>query len=62
MARLHLGGMSASSSGDVQCPLCGAYGLGIGVPCENCGASVDQSMLEFHENEQLGQAGMLADR
>eukprot|EP00969_Alexandrium_andersonii_P204307 9028159-Alexandrium_andersonii.AAC.1 len=53
--------MSASSSGAAQCPLCGAYGLGIGVPCEHCGASVVQSVLEFQEDEQLGQARMLAD-
>eukprot|EP00969_Alexandrium_andersonii_P002407 104834-Alexandrium_andersonii.AAC.1 len=62
MARLHLGGVSASSSGAVQCPLCGTYGLGIGVPCEHCGASVDQTALELQEEEQLGQTRMLADR
>eukprot|EP00969_Alexandrium_andersonii_P312831 13822599-Alexandrium_andersonii.AAC.1 len=62
MARLHLGGMSASGSGDLICPVCGEGGQEIGVSCWHCCASVDQSVLDFPDEEQLGQARMLADR
>eukprot|EP00969_Alexandrium_andersonii_P274830 12147049-Alexandrium_andersonii.AAC.1 len=62
MARLHLGGMSASGAETLQCLICGAEGLGIGIQCEFCGACVDQPTLEPHEEEQLGQARTLTDR
>eukprot|EP00969_Alexandrium_andersonii_P342352 15133013-Alexandrium_andersonii.AAC.1 len=61
MAYLHLGGMSAPDSGVMLCPFCREAGRDIGVPCWHCGASVDQSVLDFPEEEQLGQARTMAD-
>eukprot|EP00969_Alexandrium_andersonii_P063053 2777010-Alexandrium_andersonii.AAC.1 len=61
MAHLHFGGSSAPGSGGGICPVCQESGQVIGLPCWSCGASVDQSALGAPEEEQLGQAGTLAD-
>eukprot|EP00969_Alexandrium_andersonii_P163606 7231703-Alexandrium_andersonii.AAC.1 len=53
MAHLHLGGRSAPDSGVMLCPFCHEAGQEIGVPCWRCGASVDQSVLDFPEEEHL---------
>eukprot|EP00969_Alexandrium_andersonii_P175037 7741345-Alexandrium_andersonii.AAC.1 len=62
MAHWHFGGMSASGAATSQCLVCGTEGLGIGIPCEFCGACGDQLTLDPREGDQLGQVRTPARR